>query len=273
MKKILINIYRIYKKIKKRIIWQIDYIVLNNQNKNNLGIEILPKCKKLILIPHADDEWIGCSMNICDNQEVILCNMDMQGNDSKELHSVRLNELKTTAKKFNKKLITISNNKEQQLAEIIEKEKINMVLLPFFIDWHDEHIAVMKYLYEAIKCMQYDNFNIAMYQVSVPIIEKEITHYLPMDKKNFQKKWNYFRETYKTQKAIPCKRFGINEKTNGRYTSAYASEVYSVNTIEQWKQKYKKFKLSNNDKECLNKSLNQLITIRKEAKSIYEKYR
>lgn len=59
----------------------------------------------MILIPHADDEWIGCSRIIMCKEDVLLCNMDMKGGDTNFLHQRRYKELLYLAHKYKKVLL------------------------------------------------------------------------------------------------------------------------------------------------------------------------
>ena len=195
------------------------------------------KGRNLILIPHADDEWVGCSQIIEKNRNnTILCNMNRQGNDSFELHEKRYNELRKLANRFN---ITILNNKSNIeyasfLVSVIEENHIENIFLPFFVDWHEDHISVMIILYEALNKLRNKNLSIYMYQVSVPISEEFITHFSEMNKIEHNSKWQFFGDVYKTQKFFPIDRFKCNERINGKICGVYAAEVYSQMNITEW---------------------------------------
>ena len=242
MKKILKKIYKIYVDLKDEYIWYSESkkIIKNIQKNRNLS-ELSLNGKKMILIPHSDDEWIGCSgiINRVKGERIIFCNMDMQGGDSKDLHEIRYKELENTVNKYNAILYTITSNKMDNLKKIIKEEQPKFIFVPFFIDWHPEHIETINILYNVIKMLQYE-CEIIAYQVSLPVLPDFINAYVPMNKEEFDKKWNYFKKNYKTQIKIPYKRFMYNEKINGRIVNQYACEVFVVCTTKQWLNLYEK---------------------------------
>lgn len=189
----------------------------------------------LILIPHSDDEWIGCGRIIQSDNEVVLCNMDMSGNDMVSLHNERREEMTRVANFFNREFITIEENKSENLCETIRKVKPDFIFLPHFIDWHPEHIAVMQFLSKAIALLDTTevNFKVVTYQVSCPIVQG-ITHAYPMTKKEWMYKWDFFKHHYPSQLQIPFQRFSINEKINGQYVGAFAAEVCCMFKADEW---------------------------------------
>ena len=138
-----------------KIKWNLERIIYKLE-------EGLPKGKKIILAPHSDDEWIGCSQIIKKEQDTIIVNMDMSGSDSKETHKLRYNEMASTATVYGIKFITLAGNKVQKLSEVIKKEKPKYICVPYFIDWHNEHIEVMNALKKAINDTN-NNYDILMY--------------------------------------------------------------------------------------------------------------
>lgn len=273
MKSILKKIYRGLFNLKNQLKWYIEYKMYkkNIMKKNNNESKV--KGKKMILIPHSDDEWIGCSQVIshaCKN-EIILCNMDMPGRDSTEIHAIRYKELYKTAEKYNLKLYNISKNKTEQLKGIINKEKPDAIFLPFLIDWHEEHIDVAQILSEAIEKIQYQDIQICMYQVSVPIPQEEINVILPMNKKQVKEKWSFFKKNYQTQLIIPYKRFFYNERINGNLIDTYAAEVYSVKKANLWIKKQEKWKITDSEKETLITNINSISKVRRELQKVYER--
>lgn len=273
MKKILKKIYKIYVDLKDEYIWYSESkkIIKNIQKNRNLS-ELSLNGKKMILIPHSDDEWIGCSgiINRVKGERIIFCNMDMQGGDSKDLHEIRYKELENTVNKYNAILYTITSNKMDNLKKIIKEEQPKFIFVPFFIDWHPEHIETINILYNVIKMLQYE-CEIIAYQVSLPVLPDFINAYVPMNKEEFDKKWNYFKKNYKTQIKIPYKRFMYNEKINGCIVNQYACEVFVVCTTKQWLNLYEKNWINEVKKEDIISSLNSISDTRKKLKKIYLK--
>lgn len=271
MKKILKMIYKKYKNIRNIFIWNKEFKRISKEIESNNIEELYLDGKKMILIPHSDDEWIGCSQVIKKSNEdnLIFCNMNMQGGDSEQLHKVRYEELEKTAKKFGAKLCTLSNNKVDELKTIIIKEKPKFIFVPFFIDWHPEHIETINILYNAIQMTNYEG-NIIAYQVSLPMLSNMINKTLPMNKEEFKYKWKYFKDIYKTQTTIPYERFKYNERINGKLVNTYACEPYLVCSIEEWISYYKKWKINEKDREYIIDNLNSIGIIRKKLRDIYE---
>ena len=112
-------LYKLYSKLLSILYvwkWSFDVLFLRKSTKKKKEQPKEISGKLLVLIPHADDEWVGCSQLLCDeNIEVILLNMDMRGGDEEELHSHRREELQLIANKYNRELITIGYDKEQTL--------------------------------------------------------------------------------------------------------------------------------------------------------------
>lgn len=187
----------------------------------------------LILAPHSDDEWIGCSQIITHCENAAILNMDMPGGDSKEMHEERFGEMSLLANRFNRLILTVGENKADSLVEIIASIKPEYICLPHFFDWHPEHIQVMQYLRQALTQVSY-NGKILMYQVSLPMHPDLANCIAPLDKKAFKQKWETFKEVYKTQTFISYPRFMANERINGALASSYAAEVYSKSDVKQW---------------------------------------
>ncbi|MBE6965540.1 MAG: hypothetical protein E7441_05845 [Ruminococcaceae bacterium] len=258
MKKFLLFFYRIYKRAKFNIQWRIDIKEEGWKiKKEDVSISELPKGKKLVLIPHSDDEWIGCSSLLKRDDDVILCNMDMDGNDDESTHRRRFDEMRTVADTYKRKLITSGGDKVIFVKKVLAEEKPEFVMLPFFVDWHEEHIAVMDILEKALSGIEINHkLKIAMYQVSLPILIPHVTHCVKMDKKELTQKWKLFKKYYESQKKIiPIGRYKANERINGAYANSYACEVFSVVDVKKWLEIRDDFNLSAEEKKELQKNL------------------
>lgn len=233
----------------------------NVQQDNTLKQEFNGRC--LILIPHSDDEWIGCSKIIQSDNEVILCNMNMGGNDTDLLHKERLREMIDVAKHFNRKFITIKDNKRESLCNTIKEVRPDFIFLPHFIDWHPEHIEVMKLLSSAVDFLDKTviHFKVATYQVSCPILSG-ITYALPMSKKEWKYKWDFFKRHYPTQLQIPFQRFSLNETISGVYVGAFAAEVFCVYSVDEWQTQLRKRVPSVEQMDNLKNNLGSITSVR-----------
>lgn len=225
---------------------------------------------KIILIPHADDEWIGCSTIIRTYNDVLLCDMDMDGGDSKTVHAVRKKELQSIADLNKKEIICIYEDKAKHLLEIIESQKPAYIFLPYYIDWHKEHIMVMDLLEEVL--LQYTgDVYICMYQVSLPIADSQITHVLSMNKKSFLEKWDIFMQVYKSQKHLPIGRFGAHEKIAGALTNSFSAEVFCVKTKQEWLNLKNQWLLTEEEKKECFTAINDIRKIRNTIINITDK--
>ena len=251
MKTILYKIYRCVLRIVNAFLWNCDCFRLRSSIASSKKKQFNFSKKMMILAPHADDELVGCSTILKDGGDVVVINMDMQGGDNQELHKERYYELKKTIQKYNVKLINIGNDKLNSLCDIICQENPDYIFLPYFFDWHPEHILTMKLLHKSLNIIDYKG-NIAMYQVSLPMISELVTHLIPMNKKQWKDKWLEFEQIYITQINIPFKRFAVNERINGAISGTYAAEVFSCNDANTWNQMFKSYILTNEEILYLN---------------------
>lgn len=217
--------------------------------------------KYLILAPHSDDEWIGCSQIISRCKNVVILNMDMPGGDSPEMHKDRYLEMHTLAKDYKKELLTIGADKTQSLKDFICTIRPDFICLPHFFDWHPEHIQVMRYLRQALTECSYSG-KILMYQVSLPFHPEYVNCIVPLDKKAFKQKWETFKEVYKTQTFISYPRFMSNERINGALSNTYAAEVYSVEEYCKWMESFESMLLSDAEKEDVKANLQDISLTR-----------
>lgn len=262
IKRLLLKAYNAFLKYRRECKWrkQTRYWrrVLNQKDTQRID----ENARYLILAPHADDEWIGCSKIIKECENAIILNMDMSGGDTEEMHQTRYRELSALTAKYNRPLLTIGADKSESLRELVETKKPDYICLPFFFDWHPEHIQVMRYLREALVGLAYDG-KIMMYQVSLPLHPGMINCSVPLNKRDFFEKWNVFEEIYKTQTKISFRRFMANEQINGALNGSYASEVYCVMIKEEWIDNLKKFLLSEKETLAIKTILQDISITRK----------
>ena len=258
IKKLLKKTYLLYISRKRYRKWIADCNKLRSV-QNVISIYSLPtKEKSIILIPHADDEWVGCSSVLRDNSEVLLVNMDMQGGDNPSLHQNRKAELSAMATRHKKKLKTIIGDKVKSLSSIIKEYKPGIIYVPFYFDWHEEHILTMKILRDSL-IETGEKLKVAMYQVSLPIISDRVTHCVTHDKSKWTEKWEIFEKVYKSQLNIPYKRFAISERIQGSLCSSYAAEVFSICRSEEWLTNFDEWLLTPNEIELVKSNLQDFI--------------
>ena len=227
------------KRIYRALRWSLKPFVWNNDAKKIRKIILKTKLKPkqlslegkvLILAPHSDDEWIGC-FSLVENHDCAICSMDMVGGNDDEQRAKRFLEMKAIAVKYKRELVRVGEPKTESLIDLIASFRPSYIAVPFFIDWHEEHIATMNILKDSVS--NYDG-KIICYQVSCPIPMSYVTHVAPLSKTDWKRKWSLFRTNYKTQNQFPWKRFSAIEKAEGAYSNTYASNVFSVFDAKDW---------------------------------------
>lgn len=225
----------------------------------------------LILVPHADDEWVGCSRLLEEkSNNITLCYMNMPGGDTKEIHTCRYLELSKMAKMKNANLIHLEGNTEikvDQLKNVIENHRTDYICVPACYDWHQEHLEVIKMLRKVLlNAKSSSELKILMYQVSVPMPQNMITNGIPMNRREQKGKWLLFREIYKTQDFFPVERFMHNEFVNGGFMGSYSAEVYGCMNYKQWLSFVERRVINERQRKEIEKCFKKLIRIRKVVK-------
>lgn len=224
-------------------------------------IQDVPLGKKIILMPHSDDEWIGCSQLLLrQSEQILVVNMDMTGGDSEQLHKTRRNEAESVAQKYGYRFITVQS-RLKDLVQILADEQPKCVFLPCYLDWHEEHISVMKLFQTAAIQAGYVGL-VGMYQVSLPIPERMINSGITMTKKKLQEKWKSLGMLYQTQAFLPTKRFMLNEHINGGITETYAVEAYAICEFQYWNREWKQSRLTEEEKKNCIDNLQRIGYIR-----------
>ena len=266
---IIAFLYRFWRSFK----WICQAIHLRVLSKDDAEVNISrPEGSSFILIPHVDDEWIGCSQVVLSNTDVYLCDMDMPGGDCDEIHAERKKELDLMAEKFNHPVIAISNDKVYSLKKEIMEKRPRNIFVPFFIDWHSEHQEVINILHDSLSQLerQYlDSLYVIMYQVSVPMPYKAINCGLSMSIKSCYYKWNVFKQIYSTQTMIPRFRFACNEYINGGVVKKMMMEPYSKLKATEWLNHHLIFSPFFYEMGMLKDNVNNLNESRKAAMSFY----
>lgn len=270
LKKIILKPYLFFKRLSRHYRWrkEANYI-MSTVTYRNQHLKELPQGKYIILIPHSDDEWIGCSTLISNpHYEVLLCNTNMPGGDSELIHNARYEEMCAIADYFGRELISLGQNKLKDLQTLISKEEPSYVMVPCVYDWHSEHFQVMQLLADLDST--YKSFQVFMYEVTVPIPRETITHRNTLNKQEWKKKWNIFRNFYKTQKNFPWKRVAYNERANGCYTGDYACEIFFSLTYKEWKYYFMNSEPTEEWKREIKNSVNSITEINKTILRYYD---
>lgn len=271
MKIILRKINSLKNIIKREYSWYCDFKKCSKTFETKPIKELINR-NILILAPHSDDEWIGCSQLLINkNNNVTVLNMDMSGGDNQNLHKIRFEEMMNIAKIYKYKLISVKGSKKKFLVNYLKENQVDIIFVPCFYDWHFEHIKVMKILENAAIEAKYLNF-IGMYQVSLPIPYQLITHGAIMDKSILRNKWNILKKYYPTQKFLPTKRFILNEKINGAIANCYSLEAYSILDFNLWQINLKNNILNKSERDKLYSNIQKMKFTREELEKFYEEH-
>jgi len=224
---------RCFKRCFKNLKWLCQALVVRNRMNVKVVDQLDESASYMVLIPHADDEWIGCSQVIRKMKSVFFVDTNMDGGDSPSLHIERKGELQMIASKFNRPLCILEKNKIEELSQIVKNSSPDYILVPFFYDWHPEHIFVMDLLEQVLK-KENQEIKVLMYQVSVPIGKKWVNRVMPMCREELREKWNIFKAVYRTQLCIPYFRFAMHELVDGLYSKSFAAEVFVLMNAKDW---------------------------------------
>ena len=235
-----------------------------------LGLAAIPdSAKVLILAPHSDDEWIGCSQIIINCPNTTICSMEMEGGDDIQKHNVRIGEMRNIANLFSREFLTISFDKKQSLVSIIKKLSPDYICVPSIYDWHPEHVQVIDFLKEAILQSEYTG-KVLSYQVSVPMPTPLCHVAYPMSSEEQAYKWEIFSKYYTTQAFMPVMRFKKQEEINGALCDAFSAEVYSCHNAQDWTRHVTSTSLGNEETLLVKSNLNNISAIRAIVENIFK---
>lgn len=248
----------------KVLIWIIQSVKCRIRIKENKKESFDNYEKVIVLAPHADDEWIGCSeiIKLFKNIEIIFLNFT-GSNNLKENKKIRKNEIINLCESMKVKVHIIEDDIEESLTKIINLNTPNLICLPYFIDWHEEHrkvnLILQKTINKNISITLIKHIKICSYNISIPIPGAEITNVLSMNLKTLIYKWLKFKKHYVSQKNMPIFRFICNEFINGAYCKSLFADSFSIKEFYEWNDFINKNKIKNFD--ILKKYINDINKI------------
>lgn len=267
-------ILRLIIKTKNIFLWKIQTVRLKKDIKK-------PKLKKinlygnmLIIVPHADDELIGCYYFIkkyIKDIDIFYCGYT-GSNFSYENKNIREQEFKNLANKLGVRYIISSRNQGKELKKLIAKNNYSFILAPSLIDWHKEHRKI-NYILKEIILKEESNFRIIWYQISVPLNIDCVNFNIGANKKLFEEKWENFEKIYKSQKTMPILRYQLYEKLIGKLVGRYSCENY-ISLPQNYFLEYinlLNFKEKEEQLNLLKNKINNLEEIYLEAAKFYKK--
>lgn len=215
---------------------------------NEEYMEIIPNGneKILVLSPHVDDETIGLGgtiikYNNSGSQMSLVYLTDGSGstsNKSKEETAKERMEEGYEIKEsygfndiyFLEKVDGTLNSKDKQLIDeilqILDKEKPDIIFSPFLIDGNIDHVETTKALEKALAIWNKEFKNIYLYQVNSLINPKIINRTSFLDKNTYMEKLDKFN-IFQSQWAMGFSAFNLLDKRRAlMYKKGYAVENF-----------------------------------------------
>lgn len=119
MKRLILCVYNKLRRLRNEHRWNKECKLQLRKIKSKCSaFQLQKESSFVIILPHADDEWIGCGSLISSSDyKVSLCNADMEGGDSESIHLIRRAEIERLANMYSKPIHTLCNNKVNYLKE------------------------------------------------------------------------------------------------------------------------------------------------------------
>ena len=226
--------------------------------------------KPLILVPHADDEWIGNSQ-ILRKKNATVYYFQFLGNNYNETNKqVRLSELKNLQKEINFDLVVSSNYDEySDLEGLISTDSFNEVYIPFPIDWHEEHIKVNT-IFQSILSQLENRIKLYFYHISVPFPSNIKGRFVTLSQKELLYKQKIFSRVYQSQYNTPISRLNYQTRLNAKGKKIYACENYAELSFEEWTDLLKFVEENYSTKiKTLIHYIDDLVLIREKSNQVY----
>jgi len=253
--------------IKNELSWNIDLEKIKKLKPNTVTVRtnnINEYNKILVVVPHADDELIGCYNFIKkNNKKIKLFYCGYLGTKTNYLNkNIRLKEFIGVCDYLNVDFSISQGNLKDELYKEILDYSPDLILLPYYLDWHEEHREVNYLIYAIIK--KYNKRliqKIGCYKISTPIPASQVNFIVSLAKKDLNEKKKVFYKYYRSQKYLPLNRFFYEDRAYGRLFKLYAAEIYSIFDIDTWKKKIELIRKENILKEIsrLKKIVNQIF--------------
>lgn len=207
--------------IRIRVNWIWQAICSIKRNSNACLFSDIQK-NTLIIVPHADDEWVGCSQIIrhVKNVSVLYLNFPQVVKDKNA--TIREKELRQCGEEQNFNLHFCEPGDVSKTLRVIRDNKIEQLFFPSFWDWHPDHIQAVQHVVCALSSDDI-KLNLYMYQISCPILSIKNIYYLKV-----KNKWKMFNKYYKSQRHLPVYRFQLHEILNSVFYNVgfFPIEIY-----------------------------------------------
>lgn len=225
----------------------------------------------LIIVPHADDELIGCHQfiqNHLDNVTIFYCGF-LGSNPSEENRAVRAGEFVRYCQNVGVNYVCAENDIRHSLYTYLDELKPCTLLLPSYIDWHKEHRKVNEYLIDYLDTHKDSTIqSLIWYHISVPLYGGDANFASLMNEQQQRAKWDYFEDTYLSQKTINIKRFVLAERDC--IEDSYAAETFLVMDKNTFCMKMKMLINKEQELDNLKGLLNDYNTLVQQSSFLYK---
>ena len=211
-------VYLRCRKVIQELKWYIQYYEAKRKElypKKLIRLNFDTSKKIIVLVPHADDEWIGTYSLIKQCNSNLHCiYFNLFGNDYSDKNiQIRNLEIRKSSNYWGFTLVNNYNYNVEALLKELNNAKMCFVPSPF--DWHEEHRKVFHTFVEAYSMInkeQKDNLEIYCYCVSVPHPNRVRQYYIPLTKNDIDRKWKTFSKIYYSQAFMPAFRYKLQLK-------------------------------------------------------------
>lgn len=277
MIKLVKRVFSIFKMYRKKTIWFVQFNLLRKSQVkstipryNNKQFERI-----LIIVPHADDELIGCYQLIKTHKKAVkLFYCGFTGsNFSIENREIRLLEFEIFCKNFGVEYIISSAEIAVDLQKAITEYSPYTILLPSCIDWHSEHRQINYILKKILELTQIPHF-LMWYHISVPMNSECVNLIISLSKQEQNIKWDNFSKYYMSQRYMPINRYKYLERISGYQYNCFAAEIFIVMRFEIWEKHLRVTQKPEVEDQLDNlyNNINNLLKSKKEADRIYRYY-
>lgn len=222
-------------KKKQNIKWYTQYILAKFQclyPRRFKKLEIAYSERISILVPHADDEWIGTYAVLNLHPKHLNCiyfNL-YGGNVNKNNIKIRNEEIKASSVYWNFNIINNYDFDVDSLYKILSNSSICFIPSPY--DWHNEHREVFKTFvkaYNLLTELERSNLQVYYFCVSLPHSYEEEQYYIPLTKKDLYNQWKIFPSVYNSQSFMPAFRFKLQSRLIPPHIGYAAQTFIKVN--------------------------------------------
>lgn len=262
--------YILYKKVHQNLKWYFQYQKAKKEKlySSHLTRLNLDTSKKIvILVPHADDEWIGPYSIVKQKPQHLKCiyfnlfGLDYSDNNIK----IRNEEILASSNYWGYTLLNNFNYDVDLLYNEIVTAKYCFIPSP--IDWHPEHRKVFQTFvqaYSRLTKVQKDSLEVYYYSVSVPHSYRDLLYFIPLTKQEVDAKWKIFPKIYLSQSFMPALRYKLQLRLVPLKVG-YAAQTFIKATDDRIKKDSEMLNQANIEEllSDLSKTINNIYQVRK----------